>query len=454
MVGGIRGMDSGDRNRGVGKLPKTEIRATIDSLSHDGRGIAHVNGRAVHLHGVLPHEEVLFTYKKRRRRFDEAVLTEVLVSSPERVEPKCPHFGVCGGCSLQHLAPEAQIALKQQKLLQILQQTGGVQPVELLSPLVAESPWGYRRKARLGVKYVTRKGRVLVGFRERNSSYVADMDSCEILHPKISRLIPPLTHLIDGLTIRDRLPQIEVAMGDECCVLIFRHLAPLLANDSMALLEFGKRYGIAIYTQAAGPDSVQSLTGVKEDLSYRLVAQNLIIHFQPGDFTQINSELNRLMVDQALKLLDPQPTDRILDLFCGVGNFTLPIARLCNLIHGVEGDANLVKRARHNARLNHIENCSYHTHDLYDDNDWHWLSGRFNKVLLDPPRSGAWAVLKRLPSLGVKRIVYVSCNPQTLARDAAVLVNQYGYCLTTAGVMDMFPHTTHVESIALFEGLS
>ena len=431
------------------KFPKTPVNATIDSMSQDGRGIAHIDGRAVHIHGVLPNEKVLFTYTRRRRRFDMGVLTELLEPSPERVQPKCPHFGVCGGCSLQHQAPKAQIATKQQTLLQALQQTG-VKPAKLLTPLLAESPWGYRRKARLGAKYVVKKGRVLVGFRERNSSFVADMNSCEVLHPKISRLIPPLTLLIGGLTIRDRLPQIEVAMGDERCILIFRHLKPLSTQDSMALLEFSERFDVGIYTQAAGPDSVQPLTGVEEDLSYRLPAHDLLIHFQPGDFTQVNSDLNRLMVDQALQLLDPQPTDRILDLFCGLGNFTLPIANHCHAVVGIEGDANLVRRAEENARLNHIQNSSYYSQDLHSPDAWNWLPGRFDKALLDPPRSGALEVLDRLPSLGVERIVYVSCNPLTLARDAAQLVNQHAYRLQYAGVMDMFPHTTHVESIALF----
>ncbi len=432
------------------KLPKTPVHATIDSMGQDGRGIAHIDGRAVHIHGVLPNEKVLFTYTRRRRRFDVGVLTELLEPSPERVQPRCPHFGVCGGCSLQHQSPEAQIATKQQTLLQALQQTGVEPAAKLLPPLLAESPWGYRRKARLGAKYVVKKGRVLVGFRERNSSFVADMNSCEVLHPKISRLIPSLTLLIGGLTIRDRLPQVEVAMGDERCILIFRHLEPLLTEDNMALLEFGERFDVGIYTQAAGPDSVQPLTGVKEDLSYRLPAQDLRIYFQPGDFTQVNSDLNRLMVDQALQLLDPQPTDRILDLFCGLGNFTLPMAKHCHAVVGVEGDANLVRRAQENARLNHIQNSSYYSQDLYMPDDWSWLPGRFDKALLDPPRSGALEVLDRLPALGVERIVYVSCNPLTLARDADQLVNQHAYRLQYAGVMDMFPHTTHVESIALF----
>ncbi len=434
------------------KLPVEPVAATIESLSHDGRGVARIDGKTVFIHGALPGEEVLFTYSAQRRHYDEGVAQQIVRASAERVEPRCPHFGVCGGCSLQHLDSGAQIRSKQQVLLEAFQRIGGIEPEEILAPLVTATPWGYRRKARLGVKYVPKKGKVLVGFRERGSSFVTDLSRCDVLHPKVGELITPLSELIGALSIRDRVPQIEVAMGDVACVLVFRILDGLSEDDRRKMQGFGGEHDLSIYIQPGGPETVQPLYGTAADLSYGLPEFHLEIRFLPTDFTQVNSELNRLMVGRAVEMLAPEAEDRVLDLFCGVGNFTLPLARRCSGVVGVEGDSELVARARDNARDNGISNVRYYTANLYESLEKEpWLLESFDKALLDPPRSGAQEVLRHLPKLGIGRIVYVSCYPGTLARDAGELVKQHGYRLLAAGVMDMFPHTAHVESIALFE---
>jgi 23S rRNA (uracil1939-C5)-methyltransferase len=428
------------------------VAATIESLSHDGRGVAHIEDKAVFIHGALPGEEVLFTYSARRRNFDEGVVQQVIQASPDRVEPGCPHFGVCGGCSLQHMDGNAQIGSKQQVLLDAFQRIGEVEPEELLPPLCSPNAWGYRRKARLGVKYVPKKGKVLVGFRERGSSFLTDLSRCDVLHPKVGQLITPLSDLIGSFSIRDRVPQIEMAMGDSTCVLVFRIMEPLSEQDRGKLLAFGAEHGVSIYIQPGGPETVQPLDGTAVSLNYALPEFHLEIQFLPTDFTQVNSELNRLMVQQAVEMLAPTQEDRVLDLFCGVGNFTLPLARRSGEVVGVEGDSALVARARDNARLNGIGNARYFTTNLYESLEKEpWMVESFHKALLDPPRSGALEVLEHLPKLGVERMVYVSCYPGTLARDAGELVKRHGYRLVSAGVMDMFPHTAHVESIALFE---
>ncbi len=440
------------RSRRRKKLPTEPVAATIESLSHDGRGVSHIDGKAIFIHGALPGEEVLFTYTRKQRRFDEGVVHEVLSASPDRVDPRCPHFGLCGGCSLQHMESGAQIRSKQEVLTEAFRRIGEVEPEEILPPLVTGSPWGYRRKARVGVKYVPKKGKVLVGFRERGSSFVADLGRCEVLHPKVGESITSLSEMIETLSIRDKIPQIEVAMGDKECVLVFRVLEEPSEADRTTLHAFGKANGFTIYLQPGGPDTVQPLNGDPIQLHYALPEYHLDIAFLPTDFTQVNSELNRLMVHRAVEMLDPAPEDRVLDLFCGVGNFTLPLARKAREVVGVEGDAALVARARDNAQGNGIGNVSYYTANLYESLEKEpWLIGSFDKALLDPPRSGAKEVLEHLPKLGIQRIVYVSCYPGTLARDAGELVNRHGYRLLLAGVMDMFPHTAHVESIALFE---
>jgi 23S rRNA (uracil1939-C5)-methyltransferase len=426
--------------------------ALVESLSHDGRGVAHLDGKAVFIHGALPGERVRFAYGRVQRRYDEGAVQEVLEPSPERVEPRCPHFGTCGGCSLQHMEPDAQVAAKERALLDALARIGGVEPLRILPPLVGDARWGYRRKARLGVKYVPKKGRVLVGFRERGSSFVTDLSRCEVLHPRVGLIIEELGELVDGLDIRDRVPQIEVSMGDEACVLVFRTLATPSMRDRGRLTGFAQRYSLHAYIQEGGPETVAPLEGQAVELGYRLPAHDLTLAFEPLDFTQVNPEVNRRMVDRALELLDPRPDERVLDLFCGLGNFTLPLARHAGEVLGVEGDPGLVERARANARRNAVDNARFSVADLYGALEGEpWLGQAFDKVLLDPPRSGAAEVLARLRGREPRRLVYVSCYPGTLARDAGFLVSELGFRLCAAGVMDMFPHTGHVESIALFE---
>jgi 23S rRNA (uracil1939-C5)-methyltransferase len=432
-------------------LPAEPVEARVESLTHDGRGLAHLDGKAVFVHGALPGERVLFRYTKLQRRYDEGAVTQVISASPQRVDPRCPHFGVCGGCSLQHMEASAQIRMKHEILADVLGRIGKVEPEAWLPPLSA-GHWGYRRKARLGVKYVEKKGKVLVGFRERGNNFLADLHRCEVLHPAVGEKLGNLSELVNGLAVRDRVPQIEVAMGDGPCVLLFRVLDPPGSEDLQRLASFGAQHGFHIYLQEGGPESVRPLPGHGLDLSYSLPRHNMRLHFEPSDFTQVNLELNRVMVDRALDLLDPQPDERVLDLFCGLGNFTLPLARRAAEVVGVEGDPALVERAGANARRNGIHNASFHTTDLYGELDLClWRRERFQKALLDPPRSGALQVLELMPVLGIRRLVYVSCYPSTLARDTHRLVNGLGYRLVAAGAMDMFPHTAHVESLALFE---
>jgi 23S rRNA (uracil1939-C5)-methyltransferase len=433
-------------------LPTEPVAADIESLSHDGRGVTHVDGKAVFVPGTLPGERVLFRYTRRARRHDEGVPLEVLAAAPERVEPRCPHFGVCGGCALQHMAPAAQVHLKQQVLTETLARIGKVAPARWLEPLTGE-PWGYRRKARLGVRWVPKKGRVLVGFRERGSSFVADLGHCDVLRPEVGERLPALAALIQSLTIRERVPQIEVAQGDGPTVLVFRVLEAPTVADRDKLLAFAVATGLHVYLQPGGTETVAPLPDQGGALRYRLPAHDVEIHFEPNDFTQVNLELNQRMVDQALALLDPQPDERVLDLFCGLGNFTLPIARRARFVVGVEGDPGLVARAQRNAEHNRIGNVEFQSADLYAEHTaaapWH--QERFHKALLDPPRSGAREVLDALAATGVRRIVYVSCYPATLARDAEHLVHALGFRLEAAGAMDMFPHTAHLESMAVFE---
>jgi 23S rRNA (uracil1939-C5)-methyltransferase len=433
-------------------LPADPVAADVESLSHDGRGVAHVNGKAVFVHGALPQERVLFRYTRQARRHDEGAVTEVLTPSPDRVEPRCAHFGICGGCALQHMDSAAQVRMKEQVLAETLARIGKTAPARWLAPLAGE-PWGYRGKARLGVRRVAKKGRVLVGFRERGSSFVADLQHCDVLSPEVGERLPQLAALVDSLSIRERLPQIEVAQGDGPMVLVFRVLDPPSAADAEKLLAFAADTGLHVYLQPGGTETLAPLPGQAVQLGYRLPAHWVEILFEPTDFTQVNMALNRRMVDQALDLLDPQPGDAVLDLFCGLGNFTLPVARRAGGVVGVEGDAGLVARARRNAAHNGLENVEFQCADLYAEPTaaapWH--SRGFDLALLDPPRSGAREVLAPLAGTGVHRIVYLSCYPGTLARDAEHLVHALGFRLAAAGAMDMFPHTAHLESMAVFE---
>jgi len=432
------------------RLPEPVSGVTIESLGHDGRGVTHLDGKAVFIDGALPGEVVSFEYLTSRRKFDEGRITGVIEASPDRVEPKCPHFGLCGGCSLQHMEPGAQIQAKQQVLLDNLKHIGKVVPEEVLPPLTGPV-WRYRTKGRLGVKDVIKKGRVLVGFREKRSPYVADLSRCEVLHPSVGEKFRELSELIEQLEARARIPQIEVAVTGTTTALVFRHLDPLSATDTEKLQQFAVDHQFQVYLQPGGPDSVQPLWPDKQTLSYRLPAQDIDIQFRPTDFTQINTAINEQMIARVLDMLALDKADSMLDLFCGLGNFTLPMARQAGVVVGVEGESGLVNRARENALLNDIENATFHTANLAEDHtEALWVGGGYNKVLLDPPRSGAAEVMDVLGNIGPQRIVYVSCHPGSLARDAGTLVNDKGYRLLSAGVMDMFPHTAHVESIALF----
>ncbi len=435
----------------VQELEPSEAR--IESLSHEGRGIAHINSKTTFVEGALPGERVLLRYTRRRGRHDEGVAVEVYETSPERVEPRCPHFGVCGGGSLQHLHPEAQIRHKQAVLLEQLRHIGQVQPDTVLPPLLGPV-WGYRRKARLSVKLVDKKGGVLVGFMEKGGRYVADIARCEVLHPRVGQLLTALRGLIGQLSIPRQVPQIDVAVGDEETALAFRHLVDFFAEDEQLLKAFAEDHGVTIYLQPGGYDTVHRFWPAGEEmLTYRLAPHGVEVQFTPADFVQVNAEINRGMVDRVLALLAPGPEERVLDLFCGVGNFTLPLARHAAHVTGAEGDAALVERARANAVHNGLENTAFLVANLAGERiEGTFLHERYDHILLDPPRTGAIEVIRQLKFQGVKRLVYVSCNPATLARDAHALVHEKGLHLRAAGVMDMFPHTTHVESIALFEG--
>jgi 23S rRNA (uracil1939-C5)-methyltransferase len=437
----------GRRKRNPLPPPATAI---IESLNHDGRGVAHVEGKTVFISGALPGEEVVFRYTVSRRQHAEGEATDVLRAAAQRVAPRCAHFGVCGGCALQHLACEAQIDSKQQVLLDNFKHLAKLQPQMLLAPLRGPH-WGYRRKARLGVKYVRKKGRVLVGFRERSSPYLADLKRCEVLHPSVGERVEALAELIDSLSVRDQIPQIEVAVDDTQTALALRTLAEPSAEDKDKIKTFAQQNQLLIYLQPGGADSLVPLWPEPIELRFTIEQHKVSFAFKPGDFTQVNAEINRQMIDRAIELLDLAPEDRVLDLFCGLGNFTLPLARYCAEVVGVEGEAKLVERARANAAENGLHNAQFHAADLSRElRDYAWWRQGFTKVLLDPPRSGAQETLEHVARMRVERIVYVSCNPATLARDAGVLVHEHGYQLVQAGVMDKFPHTAHVESIALF----
>ena len=427
------------------------LTARIDDLSHDGRGVAHSDGKAVFIHGALPGEEVLFKYTARRRSLDEAKLEAVITPAAERVEPRCLHYDICGGCSLQHMDASRQIAVKQDWLLDNLSRIGKVQPALVFKPLTGPY-WGYRRKARLGVRYVQKKGRVLVCFRERGGSFLADLRRCEVLHPRVGGLLEDLGKLVGDLSIYRRLPQIEVAVGDDETALSFRIMEPLSETDKVKLVGFGERHNIQIFVQTKGPETTALLGSRRVPLEYRLPEFALTLAFEPYQFTQVNAGINQRMVSRVIELLDVRESDRVLDLFCGLGNFTLALGRRALQVIGVEGEQSLVASAERNARRNGLDNVRFHVADLAGEvRDLPWMQDGYDKILLDPPRSGALTLMPCLAALGTRRIVYVSCHPATLARDAGELVHRFGYKLSGAGVMDMFPHTAHVESIALFE---
>lgn len=427
------------------------IEVDITDFTHDGRGVARVDGKAVFVTGALPGERARIRFTKRSRSFDEAKVEELLTRSPDRVEPRCVHFDTCSGCSLQHLPPAAQIKAKQRVLADNFERIGKVEPQRWLDPLSDEA-WGYRRKGRLSVKWVPKKEKVLVGFREENPRFVADLSICHTLLPQVGERIAALGELVGSLEAKASIAQIEIAAGDEAVALTFRNLQPLSDTDRSVLIAFGKANDLAILLQPGGPDTVTALWPDEIALSFRIPASDIDIAFRPLDFIQVNAGMNQRMIARTLDLLDLQPTDSVLDLFCGLGNFTLPIARRAGSVVGVEGEAALVARSRENATRNAITNTQFFAADLAaDQRTTPWAQKAYDKLLLDPPRSGAAAVLEYLPRKGTDRIVYVSCHPGSLARDAGTLVAQHGFRLAAAGVMDMFPHTAHVESIALFE---
>jgi 23S rRNA (uracil1939-C5)-methyltransferase len=433
-------------------IPTTILDLEIERVSHDGRGISHHLGKTLFVEGALPGETVKAKYIDTHSKYDELAATDIANPSQIRVTPPCQHANVCGGCSLQHMDTQAQIALKQEVLLEQFKHFGGISTQSLQAPMTGQTT-GYRRKARLGVRYVTKRDEVLVGFREKHSSFLTAIDRCEVLDPRIGRLIPELRQLIRGLTVYNQLPQIEVAMGDDKVALIFRHMAPLTTNDLQQLCGFGETHDIQIYLQPKGPDTVHLIypENAVERLSYRLDEFAVELKFHPMDFTQVNADINQKMLSRAIEWLDPCADDRVLDLFCGLGNFTIPLATRAGQVVGVEGDETMVVRGRENAKHNQLDNVRFYAANLQADfTKESWASEGFTKILIDPPRSGALDVVQYLPAFGAGKIVYVSCNPATLARDAGVLV-EHGYTLLKTGVMDMFPHTTHVESIALFE---
>lgn len=434
-----------------GQKPKREYDLLIDNLTHDGRGVGRQDGKVVFVSGALPGERVLALQTGRNRHFDEAKVIEVSVASADRIQPRCQHFGVCSGCVLQHLDHRHQIESKQNILLDNLKRIGHVEP-EAILPVLLANEWHYRRKGRFSVRYVEKKGAVLVGFRETDPRFVAQLLHCETATLDVSALIQPLVDLVGRLSIRSEIPQIEFIQGDGPVALVFRNLAALEPRDFTELSDFERKFGTQIFLQSGGAHTVVALRADYEPLYFDLKEHGIRLQFRPLDFIQVNAALNEAMISRALKLLNPQPKDVILDLFCGLGNFTLPLAKKAGMVIGVEGDHGLVSRARENALMNGIQNVDFFAADLtLEDKTQPWRAMPYSKMLLDPPRAGAIEVLKNMNLDAIKTIVYVSCHPASLARDAAYLTQECGYRLTEAGAMDMFPQTAHVEAIAVFE---
>jgi 23S rRNA (uracil1939-C5)-methyltransferase len=439
----------GRKGRNKRREPET---ANITAATHDGRGIAATEGKKVFVAGALEGETVTYIRRKFRRSFDEAELLEIHEPSPDRIEAKCEAFGRCGGCSLQHVSPEQQRGIKEQTLRDNLERIGRVEPREWLEPMTGPV-WNYRRRARLAVKEVHGKGRVLVGFRERHAPFITDMNRCEVLAQPVDGLISDLSDMIGALSIRARLPQIEVAVAENAIALVFRVLDAPSTEDQAILSHFGEKHDLRIYLQTGGLDTVTLLypAAIEDPLHYTLPEFDIRVEFQPVDFVQVNSDINRRMVHFAVEQLAVGPEDRVLDLFCGIGNFSLPLARRAGVVLGVEGEASLTERAAENAASNGLDNLSFRVADLSKiDGTEGWVKEGWDRMLLDPARSGAAEVVTRMHLFKPQRIVYVSCHPGTLARDAATLVHEQGYRLESAGIIDMFPHTAHVESIAVF----
>lgn len=428
----------------------------VTALSHEGRGIATLNGQRVFIEGALPGENVKIKMLGRKRKIWNAQVEEILTSSSDRQIPPCEFAATCGGCSLQHMTIAAQHVLKEETLRNQLQHFGQCQLEKFEPVLAAANDLGYRKKARLGVRFVAKKNKVLIGFREKNSSFLADMTSCAVVDPRVGHQLLAMQDLLSGLDAKQTIPQIEVAASDAEVALIVRHLEPLSAVDQQALTDFCANHDFHLYLQPGGVNSVHRvwpLNDSPERLQYNI--DQVTLGFHPLDFTQVNSDVNQQMVARALDWLDLQPTDQVLDLFCGLGNFTLPIAKRVAKVIGVEGSSAMVDRGYENAQRNQLTNCDFYAADLFQEQSldvvpWAELNGEPVKVLLDPPRSGAESVVRQLAAKPVQRIVYVSCNPATLARDTAIL-QEAGFKCLRAGMMDMFPHTHHMEAIALFE---
>lgn len=452
---------------------KNQDIITITKLSHDGRGIGHIDGKTYFIENALPEETVQFKLLRGHKKFSEGIATEIITSSPLRIKPRCHHFGVCGGCQLQHMSTEFQLQYKQSMVLELLHHIAKISPTEILPPKTKED-YGYRNKARLGVKYVEKKKRLLIGFREVNGRYLACLTCCETLHPKVGKNLPLLAEMIQSLSCFKQIPQIEVALGYQHeCALIFRHLEPLTDNDLAILKKFGEENQMMICLQAGGYDSIYPLfppathyqqpsylqheqvlshnsSQLAPQLHYQIPSHDITITFHPGDFIQVNAAMNLAMIDTAIQLLEIQPSDTILDLFCGLGNFTLPIAKYAHQVTGIEGDEKMVKKALKNAKLNHLDNVQFFSADLFKTyENLAWACQHYDKILLDPPRAGAEKICQNINLFSAQKIVYISCNPATLARDAGEIVKQ-GYTLAKLGIINMFPQTSHVETIALF----
>lgn len=428
------------------------IVADILSLDHEGHGVARIDSKVTFVDGALAGERAEINIYRKHAKYNSANAVTILKASAQRTDPRCTYFGRCGGCSMQHLEPGAQVAAKQRVLEENLARIGKVTPGIILPALHGPS-WRYRTRARLSARWVDKKGGGLVGFREKRSSFIADMTSCEVLTADVSALIQPLRDLVGQLSNADRIPQIEVAVGENITVLVFRLLDPWNDDDAVVVRAFAEQHGVQVWEQSKGPDTVRPFWPLTApELSYSLPEFGLVMPFAPTEFTQVNTGINRALVSRAMRLLNPQPGERIADLFCGLGNFTLPIARSGADVTGIEGSVELVARARENALRNQLPNARFAVDNLFEMTPEKFVAlGHFDKLLIDPPRSGAIDLVNALPDNAAPcRIVYVSCDPATLARDAEVLVHDKGYRLEAAGVANMFPHTAHVESIALF----
>lgn len=429
---------------------KKSATTTIEKLSHEGRGIAHIDGKITFIDNALPGETVEFQYLKKNRQFAEGVATNIIHPSPERIEAKCPHFGVCGGCRLQHISTDNQLTLHQEAILQQLAQAKLV-PNTIVAPLTSDI-WGYRHKARLGAKYLASKELMVVGFRERDGRFITKCQQCDVLHPSVGQALPELIAMLKSLSIRDQIPQCEVAVSDQESALILRHLKPLTEQDLNVIREQATKQQWKIYLQPKGLDSIKLFypSDATPLMQYQLPDHDLTLEYHPAQFTQVNPAINKLMINQALAWLDLKKTDRVLDLFCGIGNFTLPVAKHVNTIVGVEGDHSAVERAQANANLNHITNAEFYKANLFEDmSQANWARGTYNKLLLDPPRAGADCIVTQIDQWQPEVIVYVSCNPATFIRDSQTLAKQ-GYRLTKFGIMNMFPHTGHIEVMGQF----